>query len=94
VVGPLKLVAVYQVGEQCVSPNPRVWKAFIKIQAEGGTGVYTYFVDGKPVTLSADNVYEYVVTDGSAFKAVKISVTSGGRTLAHEPLQVNVPKGC
>jgi hypothetical protein len=94
--GSLTLDA-YPVEKKCVSRNPRSWTAWVKLEAHGGTGVYTYLVDNQPVAgpMSTEYIYVLQVTDGSPFKAIRTSVESGGIPIKNpKSLWIEAPNGC
>jgi serine/threonine-protein kinase len=94
--GQLKLDA-YEVAKQCVQRKPRVWTVWVKLEAHGGTGVYTYFVDDQPVAgpMSTEYIYVLQVADGSPFKAIRTSVESAGTPLKNPiSLWILAPDGC
>lgn len=94
--GPLKLEA-YPVAEQCVSHKPRVWATWVKMWAEGGTGVYVYYIDDVAVAgpMTGEYIYVLNVTDGSPYKALRLSVVSAGVPLKNPiALWIEAPPGC
>jgi len=96
-VGPLGLVAAYKVADQCLGRNPRVWTAWIKLDAQGGNGIYTYYVDDRMVASGVPGDYTYVleVTDGSLSKTIRITVESAGVFLKDPVWRVvDAPGGC
>jgi len=94
--GPLKLEA-YEVAKQCVQRNPRSWTAWIKLQAQGGNGLYTFYVDDVAVARQSpgEYIYELRVTDGAPYKAIKLHIESAGAPLKNPvSLWVEAPGGC
>ncbi len=96
-VGPLKLVTAYKVADQCLGRKPRVWTAWVKLEAQGGNGFYTYTVDDRVVASTVPGEYTYVlqVTDGSPSKTIRIGVESAGVPLKDPVWRViDAPDGC
>lgn len=94
--GPLALDA-YEVAEQCVRRNPLSWTAWIKLQAQGGNGIYTFYVDDVAIAsrVTGEYIYELQVTDGSPYKALRLSVESAGVPLKNPvSLWIEAPDGC
>ncbi len=93
--GPLKLA--YEVTKQCVSGSPGSWSVRIKMQAQGGNGIYTYYLDGKGVSkpLMGEYIHMLQVSGGSVYKVVKLNVESAG-VLLKTPveLEIKAPDGC
>jgi eukaryotic-like serine/threonine-protein kinase len=95
--GPLELVDPYEVAKQCVQRKPRMWTAWVKLEARGGNGIYTYFVDDQLVAKSVSGEYIYVlqVTDGSPYRAIRVSVESAGIPIRNpKSLWIEAPNGC
>ncbi len=95
--GPLELIAAYKVADKCQGRDPRVWTAWVKLQAQGGNGIYTYYVDDRIAASDVPGEYTYVleVSDGSLSKAIRITVESAGVLLKAPVLRViDAPGGC
>jgi len=97
-IGPLTLVEFYVVEKQCVQHKPiRMWNVWIKMRAEGGNGIYVYYIDDRPVSgpTMGEFIYVLQVTDGSQYKAPWGNVESAG-IFTKNPLQIwiEAPDGC
>jgi len=96
-VGPLELIAAYKVADKCQSRDPRAWTAWIKLQAQGGNGIYTYYVDDRIAASGVPGEYTHIleVSDGSTSKTIRITVESAGVFLKDPVWRVvDAPPGC